>query len=341
MQSPSDVPNGGSSGTLPIDVVLRAVAIACVVFNHVYYHERGFDFGGGLNALFVLNGYSIARFALSTDTPALASRSLLKVILNVVGPTLLMILLVATYYSEFDPAALLFYSNLLGDNDFRFVFTWYIQAFMQILLVVALILMIPGVGTRALRNPYAASLIGFGLSLVVLAVAQMLSATPDKLDFRPQYHAWNLMLGIVIYFLLSSDLRFRAAQKIAMVAASLAIAVWYWGDTTQILRPYFLMAAILGLLYLTSVPLPAIPRQFLLLVAQSTFFIFLLHGAFIKLAEKAFPKAPDAYPFWNVVGCWTIGLFGPIVMWIAWTATVRCVVQRVKNQPTPLPSVGT
>ncbi|OWY61588.1 hypothetical protein B7486_63010, partial [cyanobacterium TDX16] len=156
---------------LDTTVVVRAVAILLVVSRHV----GTWSLAGGAHLLLVVSGWNLARFQLSTERTGSPVRGVLSSAAKVAVPSVLWLSLVALLTEHYGWSNALLVHDILGfGGDARWRY-WYVEAIVQVLLLVALVLVVPGIDRLDRRHP---ALLPGGL----VALALALNLSPVGLD---------------------------------------------------------------------------------------------------------------------------------------------------------------
>ncbi|WP_099864149.1 acyltransferase family protein [Pararhizobium haloflavum] len=311
--------SGHSGRIIETDIVLRAIAISAVVFNHSH-PVRPFNYAGGMTVLLMLAGYSLARFALSrTETQDLPT-VILRFATRIWLPCLAIVLASFAIRRQFDLAELLFISNWFPGNDLAFLFVWYPQVVVQLLLCLALVFSIPAAARQFTARPLAATLIVF---LIVFAAGRLFSQdhVPDALrTIPPQRIAWNFILGCLVFFALASPLAPRW-NRVALVSLTIACAALAFG--LRSLEFWTLSMSVVLLSYWPRLRLPESLARLFQIVGQASFTIFLLHVIFLRIYTLGLGLE-------NQSGAWLFAMCGSLLAWLMATATLR-VWRRLKG----------
>lgn len=258
------------------DHFLRAVAIFLVVLHHATM----WSLAGGAATLLLLVGFNLARF----HAQRLFTGDLLAVLRASLAPVFIyypILLGYCIYRGEYPWQSLLLMGNwgIAGYSTMPspIVLYWFVEAYLQIVLVALAIFAIPGLGRRVAAHPFA-------LGLVFLAFTVLLRETVNfawdagemNIFFTPRI-LYVPALGWCIYFAASRQ------QRIFMALLSVLLLLglpWAEGATATILwvRAGLLIAACLVLICWARVFLPAMLTRLLSLIAAASFSIYLFHN---------------------------------------------------------------
>ncbi|MBB2818042.1 UNVERIFIED_ORG: acyl-CoA synthetase (AMP-forming)/AMP-acid ligase II [Rhizobium esperanzae] len=275
---------------LPTDLVLRAIAILLVVIHH----EMLWPIPGGSGVMLLLVGFSLARFQ-SGHFLTGNFRPALRPAINVLIPYFLIVAAYGLAWRTVPWASVTLTGNFGYAEPERHEMLpylyWFIEAYAQTLLVFALVFAVPDVRRLARAHPFA-----FSLALLALAVAARFSL-PLFFDIgRRQIFTiyWGLHLGM---FGWCAGLAGKTAQRIILTAIAAAVlgylAFWetLWIGTT--VKYLTIFAALLALLYLPRIHLPARLGRVVTLIAVSAFPTYLLHRF---VPELLMPQAAAMLP---------------------------------------------
>ena len=131
---------------LEADVVLRALAISLVVYNHAFAVKgRPFELNGGMQVLLLLSGATFARFTLTKQTAEEVRASIVSLSINILGPCLAMLLPYFLLKRDFWWSEVLFFQNLVGKEQLAPYLSWYPQVIVQMMIGFFRIFAIPPV----------------------------------------------------------------------------------------------------------------------------------------------------------------------------------------------------
>jgi hypothetical protein len=152
------------------DVVVRAGAICSIVGLHAgAFGSQGLSVGagGGAIMLMTLFGYNMARFQRDILLSADRWQPLWRFASRVIAPYYAILIAYLLYKQVFDPAALLLVSNYQGRFGNVVEPFWFLEASVQALAAMVLILAVPPVQRLAKARPtaFAAALVAGALAL--------------------------------------------------------------------------------------------------------------------------------------------------------------------------------
>jgi hypothetical protein len=295
------------------DVLLRALAIIMVTYNHAHpYPSFAPGWGGGMTFLMMLSGYNFAKFGMQGATAGEGRRALLRLGAKIFIPSLIAVLFFFVLLRKFNLEELLFYRNWLTVERVAKFPTWYPQVIVQMFAALLLLFCVPRVAEAIFRNPLRSSLVIFGVATLIRIVCPQIWDTTTLRNFLPHLFLWNFTLGWVIYF---SMLEIAAPWNKVTAIACACIGAWAgWGYDR--LDFWWLSIGVVLLVLPLKLRLWTPLARFIFIVSQATFGIFLLHRFVYEVYEHA-PLPP------NDNAEWLVGLFGSIALWMAGAVPLR------------------
>ncbi|MDP9811378.1 acyl-coenzyme A synthetase/AMP-(fatty) acid ligase/surface polysaccharide O-acyltransferase-like enzyme [Rhizobium tibeticum] len=263
----------GASG-LPTDLVLRAIAILLVVIQH----ETLWPVPGGSGVMMLLVGFSLARFQSSNLLAGRLSLALRPAI-NVLIPYFLIVTTYAVTWQTIPWASITLTGNFGYAEPERHEMIpylyWFIEAYAQVLLAFSFIFAVPAARRFAQTRPFA-----FSLGLLGFAIAARFSLPLFIEIGRRQIFAIYWVFHLCVFgwcagFADSAAKRLVLTALAALVLGYLAFWETVWTGTT--VKYLTIFAALLALVYMPRIRLPAGTARLVTLIATSAFPIYLLH----------------------------------------------------------------
>lgn len=293
--------------TLPTDIVIRAIAILMVVTQHATL----WPIPGGAAAMAVLLGHAMARF----QRPALVRHdfgSFFRPLLRVLVPYYLILAGYTLAWGQVPWASVFLAGNLGLADPARHTMVpylyWFIEAFSQMLMLVAGLFLIPAVRRLGEKDP-------FRLGLYFLAGALMLRfMTPLLWDIgnRKLFTLpWILPLSVLGWCAAHAD---TARRRLLLLAAALVIMPLFalqGGNWIGSWVKYSLQfAAIAALMYMPGIAVPSWLRRPVLVIAHSSLHIYLFHRFVPELLMLPLEKvwAPSLFTAVAIVGGIALGI---------------------------------
>jgi hypothetical protein len=295
------------------DILLRALAITMVTYNHAHpYPTFAPGWGGGMTFLMMLSGYNFAKFGMQGASPTDGRLALARLGSKILIPSVILVLFFFVILRKFDWAELFFYRNWITVQRISKFPTWYPQVIIQMFGALLLLFSIPKVAAWIFRHPLPASLIIYSIAVAVRAVFPQVWDTAPLHHFLPHLFLWNFTLGWVVYFCVTGV----GGQwgKVLAVAAAVLGASFGWG--IHALDFWWLTIGVTLLVLPLNLRLYTPVARFFFIVSQATFAIFLLHRFVYEIYEHVpVPQDQNAE--------WLVGYFGSIGLWMAAVIPLR------------------
>ncbi len=271
-------PRTAAKARVEMNVALRGAAIALVVASHM----TAFWPAGGAHLLLALSGHSFARFQLAATGPRRLTRRATS-ILRVAIPSSAWIGLWWALTGMYGLGAMLLVNNYTGAQDLsggRWQY-WFVEALVQILIVLALVFAIPAV-RRAERAHHLAFAFGALALALVFRFEIVAVGAHDNLAFRPHAVAWIFALGW------AAQRATTVSSRAAVAAVVLASVPGFFGDPVR--------EAVVGggMLLLLWVPVIVVPRpvgRVIGAIAAASLAIYLTHWQVYPLLGEMLPIA--------------------------------------------------
>lgn len=240
---------------LETSVVLRAVAVVLVVGMHTGLWELP----GGAHVLLAVSGFNFARFQRRNP-------KILPTVARIAIPSMIWIGFAAAVTEDYSWPHALLLNGQFGAPDARWSF-WYVEAIVQILLMLALVFAIPGVRRLEKRYP-----IGIALSFTAAALAvrfNLIEGTTDSSRiFRPQDIFWVFAIGWLAAIV-------KGAAGRAML--SLLVLATVPGFFEMPAREALVAGGLLLIIWVPSLPVPRLLGPLTATIAGASLYIYLTH----------------------------------------------------------------
>ncbi|HUP69376.1 MAG TPA: AMP-binding protein [Acidimicrobiales bacterium] len=235
-------------------VVLRAVAIVLIVGTHT----KLWQLPGGAHALIAVAGYNFARFQIGASTMA-ASIARLAV------PSMCWIAVVAAWNDKYSWANALLLNGFLGRPADHWGY-WFIEAVVQILIPLALVLAVPAVARLERRRPFAVPIAAAGAGLLVRF--DVIDLTSSHHISRPHEVFWIFALGW------SAARATSFWHRLLVSAMAVAALPGFFANTH---RELIVLAGLLLIVWVPTIPLPRLGYRVVAPVASASLYIYLTH----------------------------------------------------------------
>lgn len=282
---------------LETSIVLRAVAIVLIVSTHVGLTK----WPGMAHVLMAVAGYNFARFQLSGERLPRFRRQLTS-LARVAVPSMAFIGAAYLITDRYTVANVLLLNSVVGPDavttQWHF---WFIEVLVYILLGMTALLAIPWADRAERRFPLL-----FPLALTGLALLSRYDIVDPGIP-HPSPTLWLFALGWAVA-------RTRTwIQRCAVSAlAVLTVPGYFFGD---IHRELTLVAGILLLAWLPTIPVPKGLQRLVVLLASASLYAYLVHWLVYPLLDAVSPALAVAASLAAGVAYWALctrvmGAFG-------------------------------
>jgi len=266
---------------LEMVTLTRAFFMICIVALHTDAFVYSQNWGAAY-FLYILAGYSVARFQMPEIIRSGSVRTLWGTVIAVAVPTLLMDISLEVATWHFDLPSLLLVSNFQPAASITFFTFYFAEIFIQLLLFAMLMFSVPKVREAFSRNPFASALAFFVFAVCIDAVIEAIWDGDYNYHRTPWHYGWCFALGMVIAT--AKDLQTR-------LFTFLLSAAW----VTYYFEPTSAAAYVVGgcglVLFLRSIAVPAATKTVVAEIAGASMFIYLTHYPVISVVNKIFGNA--------------------------------------------------
>ncbi|MFC8919491.1 AMP-binding protein [Streptomyces sp. NPDC057116] len=282
-------------------VVLRAVAIVCVVGSHI----RLFEIRGGAHLLLAVAGFNFARFLLSSPERRERTRRSARSIMRIAVPTMAWTAFALLVSDDYDLSNLLLVHNALWPEDMGTgIHLWFVEALVYILLALTGLLALPAVHRLERHFPYGLPIALAGIGLLTRYELVGLPARAQITDAVTVF--WLFALGWA-----AAQSRTAPQRLLVTIAALATIPGFFPGEPR---REVFVMAGFCLLVWFPTLPSVHRLNQAAGLLASSSLAIYLTHW--------------QIYPIFDGLSK-HLALVVSLVFGVGYAAAVTRLVQRV------------
>ena len=256
----------------------RAFFMVCIVALHTDAFVYSNNWGAAY-FLYLLAGYSVARFQLPEMIRTGSVTTLWGTIRFVALPTVLMVALLQILTQRFEITPLLLVSNFLDPNMLDGFLFYFVEIYVQLLVLAAIFFSFARVRGWFQARPMLSAVV----LLVVVIVVQRFIESFYNADYNyhrtPWNYAWPFALGMVLAA--ANDLR---TQMVALIVSCLVI-VEFWGLTSA---AFYVSGGCAVVLFVRALVVPAPVKVLVAEIAGASLFIYLFHYQMISIDEKLF-----------------------------------------------------
>ena len=275
---------------LDTTVLLRAVGILLIVGSHAHL----FGIKGGAHALIAVAGYNFARFRLTRAPRRERLRGTWRGVRRIVVPSVLVMGVAALTTAQVGLIQVGLVNSLVGPDElgpgWRY---WFVEALVQLLALLALLMAVPAVDRAERRWPFwfPVALVGAGLLTRFGVLA--LGPGPDRTQSAAAL-LWLFALGWC-----AARTR-TAAERRWLTTLALVLVGWFFVNRAQGL---VVLLAVVLLVWAPSVVLPRLfapLRPVLGVLAGASLYVYLTHWPVLDLFR--------GLPVLSVIACLAVGL---------------------------------
>ncbi len=296
-----------SNGWVDIDstVLVRALSICSVVITHFF----NLMIHGATSALFIVAGFTFAKYQLKTIAIRNSVKPIISTIIAIAIPASIINLTHVAYRENLYWPLLLFCDNLITADTSR----WFIDVLIQILIMLTIIFSFQRI-RHAAAGGYAKafSIFMLAVSCIFALIMQQIWNTDHLHNMVPQQKLWIFIYGWFAYFFLVEQ------KKLAPTVLALLLPFIIEGKID-----YMLTMGALMIILLPRIRIPVIFYKPMYFIAAASLMIYLTHypikNAFIKLGL-------DFHPALQVA----ISIIGGVLIQQAWEKA-RTVVKKISK----------
>lgn len=287
---------------LETPTLMRALAIVLLAGGHLGAFAYG---GGGALTLFLVAGFSLGAFTLPA---VLKSRSLRPIAVLGIRVGLFTGLTIAanwllTGYGSW-PAAF-FVSNWAGPDTAGGA--WFVDVYLQCLVLIAALLLIPQARHALRRTPFAALALAAACSVGLALGMDALVDTHHLYRRLPFLLGWILLCGAAA----QSARSWKDRATVTAIAATGVAGFFGWGISV------FFAAALLAVIWIPHIRVPQLAATPIRAVATASLAIYLTHFQFARMAEQVGISDPSLKLL--------LAILGGILVWRIYMSLDRVV----------------
>lgn len=259
----------------------RAFFITCIVALHTNAFVYSSNWGAAY-FLVLLAGYSVARWQLPEMIRAGNVKTLLRTIRYVAIPTVLMVAVLQVATRRFEITPLLLISNYLDPRILKGFLFYFMEFYIQLLLLVALVFSFARVREWFRVRPMVSSLVFLVFVVTIDRTLELIWNTDYNYHRVPWHYAWPFALGMVLAC--ANDLRTRCLALVVSLVAVFTV----WGFTSA---AFYVGGGCALVLFVRSVMVPAPAKVVIAEIASASMFIYLSHYQMMSVVLKVFGQA--------------------------------------------------
>lgn len=281
--------------SLDTTILLRFLSITLIVCGHFGLITYG---GGGAYLLLVIGGYNFANFQLRPVVEKKKYKLIFNLMLKIAVPTIGYLLLVAIILGNSDYRVTLLISNFFVPGLSESISYWYIEVYLQIILIMFLLLSIKFIRQNIKKNSFNTMATLSVLSILLFIGSQGIWDTHYLYRRVPQMLLWMFVIGMTIK--LSDNWYKKIISTVLFLMATLLFREY------QLKADYFVICGLV-LIWVPVIKIPFAVKKIVTGVASASLFIYLTHFQFKSLSEKIIGQ--------NEVFAVVLALIGGTLIW--------------------------
>jgi acyl-CoA synthetase (AMP-forming)/AMP-acid ligase II len=278
LQDHAEASNTSSWRRLESATLTRAFFVICIVALHTDAFIYSSNWGAAY-FLVLLAGYSVGRFQLPEILRSGSTRTIWGTVRYVAIPTILMGIFLELVTRKFELPSLLLVSNYVDPYTIRGYTFYFIEFYVQILVIAALLFSVPAVRRAFAARPMLSSVVFFFAAAGIDYLIELKWNGDYNFDRTPWHYGWCFALGMVI----------AAAKDLPSRLFALALAVGSVLAVWQLTSAALYVAGGVGVvLFVRSITVPAPAKVLIAEIAGASMFIYLTHYQMISVVDKIF-----------------------------------------------------
>lgn len=256
----------------------RAFFMVCIVALHTEAFVYSSNWGAAY-FLVMLAGYSVARFQLPEILRSGSTRTIWGTVRYVAIPTILMGVFLELATRKFEWPSLLLVSNYVDPNTIRGYTFYFVEFYIQILVLAALFFSFAPVRRAFAARPMLSAVLFFFATAALDYGIEQIWTGDYNYDRTPWHYGWCFALGMVLAT--AKDL----PSRLFALALSLVTVFAYWHLTSA---AFYVAGGCIAVLFIRSFTVPAPVKVIIAEIAGASMFMYLTHYQMISLVDKVF-----------------------------------------------------
>lgn len=283
---------------VPADLLARVSAVLAVIA----LHSTTWPTGGGAYLLFILTGFSLARFQSGVLFAGDVLRTWRSMLIPILTCYYLLIGLIALTWAPVGIEWFFLLGNFQTDIQVKGLIPyWFVSAYVQVIVGITLVFVVPALRRQIAHAPFAAGFAALTVIVLAIPVFGIADLEPQIRHRHPLAAAELVLLGWCVFF--ARTMR----NKVIMTAVALIVWGLTWRDAGLSVTLLMLLgtgAVIWGL----GLPIPRRAARAVMQVGSLTLFLYLVHVPVIAVLARVLP-GPDPLRFSAVMGASLIAAY--------------------------------
>lgn len=310
------------------EMLIRPIAMTTIILGHTVEHSDMIMWKGGALTLLMAAGYNAARFQRDQMISDKRWGLLVNFFIRFLVPYYIVMLVYELFAANTHAGlpTLLLVNTYFKDDAFKnFGHAWFIQALLHLILIMITLFAIKPIRKFAVEQPWNFALVLIGVAGVARfgTTAIFPADILDQHGHRLDLWAYTFPIG---WALASAD---TARKKLLLVALAFVFTAFDRGVNTA---TFYVLAGAVVLMFVPRVTVWSPIAEFMALLAQATYYIYLVHGIARHLVGKRL--GIESVPL-KVAGGIALGLLF-FFFWRWVLATFSRLMARLRRQEAPL-----
>jgi hypothetical protein len=262
--TPEDAPVRLESATLT-----RAFFMVCIVALHLDTFVYSSNWGAAY-FLYMLAGYSLMRFQWPEINRSGKVSTLFGTIVRIAIPTVMVVVAVQLWVRHIEWKPLLLVSNLFDPSQYRYVYFYFAEIYMQLLLLMAGLFSITRVRESFSKQPLVSGTVFLAFAMVLSYFSERIWDTMYIYHRTPVWYLWTVACGMLMASAARRDLQTRLT---VMGIVSVAVLMHFgWTSASG-----YVCGGCALLLFLPEISVPVAAKRLVGEVAGASMFMYLSH----------------------------------------------------------------
>ncbi|RYI35091.1 MAG: rfbL protein [Acetobacteraceae bacterium] len=263
---------------LETPTLTRAFFMICIVALHTEAFIYSANWGAAY-FLVMLAGYSVARFQLPEIIRSGSVWTLWGTIRFVAVPTIVVDAMIEIATRRFELPSLLLVSNYVDPSAIKGYTFYFIEFYVQLLVLAALLFSIPRVREAFRKNQMLSSLVLLAAIIVIDRSIEAVWNGDYNFHRTPWHYGWCFAMGMVIAS--AQDLK----SRLFTMALAIVCVLTVWQFTSA---AFYVAGGVAAVLFVRSISVPAPVKVIVGEIAGASMFIYLCHYQLITIIQKIF-----------------------------------------------------
>lgn len=258
----------------------RAFFMVCIVALHLDTFVYSNTWGAAY-FLYMLAGYSLMRFQWPEICRTGRVSTIFGTFVRIAVPTVMIVATVQLWVRQIELKPLLLISNLFDPSQYRYVYFYFAEIYLQLLLLVAALFSFVSVREAFQRSPMVCGTAFIVFSMALSYVLELFWDTTYIFHRSPIWYLWAVACGM----LMASALRRDMPSRLAAIAIVAIAVLMHHGWTSA---SFYICGGCALLLFWPEITVPAALKRLVGEVAGASMFMYLSHYHVKSLVTRLF-----------------------------------------------------